>query len=73
MIYLTGQLLFFLLITAFVGFLIGWLLRGAMLPASMFEKNEYTYNSSVSREKSRYQFVNQGRHNSVVEHETVDS
>lgn len=43
MIYLTGQLLFFLLVSAFVGFVIGWLLRGAMLPLSMFNDSDASY------------------------------
>ncbi len=73
MIYLTGQLLFFLLVTAFLGFIIGWLLRGAMLPVSMFEGNEYTYHASdVNGEKSKYQFINQRRGNSMVEPEHVE-
>lgn len=60
MIYLTGQLLFFLLVTAFLGFIVGWLLRGAMLPLSMFEGNEYTYHTAETQaEKTNYQFVNQ--------------
>lgn len=60
MIYLTGQLLFFLLVTAFLGFIVGWLLRGAMLPLSMFEDGEYiTYQvPEVGGEHVPYQFVN---------------
>ena len=54
MIYLTGQLLFFLLITAFLGFVIGWLLRGAMLPASMFKDKEFIYHTDRSEEHTSY-------------------
>ena len=43
MIYLTGQLLVFLLVTAFTGFIIGWLLRGAMLPVSMLNSGDILY------------------------------
>ncbi len=59
MIYLTGQLLFFLLVTAFLGFIVGWLLRGAMLPLSMFEDGEYiTYQVPEGGvEHATYQFV----------------
>lgn len=54
MIYLTGQLLLFLLITAFLGFIIGWLLRGAMLPSSMFEGKEFIYHTKTPDDPSNY-------------------
>ena len=74
MIYLTGQLLFFLLVTAFLGFLVGWLLRGAMLPLSMFEESEYTYHTAEPQaEKTSYQFVNQRSTSSFVEAEPSES
>lgn len=59
MLYLTGQLFFFLLVTAFLGFIVGWLLRGAMLPLSMFEDGEYvTYQvPEGGPEHARFQFV----------------
>ncbi len=34
MIYLTGQLLLFLLVSAFLGFLVGWFSRGALVEAA---------------------------------------
>ena len=68
MLYLTGQLLFFLLVTAFLGFIVGWLLRGAMLPVSMFEDGEYvTYQvQEGGPEHARYQFVSQQKQTSSV-------
>jgi hypothetical protein len=59
MIYLTGQLLFFLLISAFLGFLIGWLLRGAMLPLSVFNGKDIIYMSESTIEPHS-NAVNQG-------------
>ena len=38
MIYLTGQLLLFLLVSAFLGFLIGWLSRGALADATRIQR-----------------------------------
>lgn len=63
MIYLTGQLLFFLLVTAFLGFVMGWLLRGAMLPLSMFQDGgEKFYNKNEHpTDKTPYQFAKQGQ------------
>ena len=43
MIYLTGQLLVFLLVTAMTGFIIGWLMRGAMIPVSMLNNQDVIY------------------------------
>lgn len=40
MIYLTGQLIVFLIVTASVGFMLGWLLRGSMLPVSAIKNAE---------------------------------
>ncbi len=59
MIYLTGQLIFFLAVTAFLGFIVGWLLRGAMLPLSMFEHGEYTTYTIPEQapEHATYEFV----------------
>jgi hypothetical protein len=37
MIYLTGQLLLFLLVSAFLGFLIGWFTRGALADAARIQ------------------------------------
>ena len=37
MIYLTGQLLLFLLVSAFLGFLIGWFTRGALVDAARIQ------------------------------------
>ena len=74
MIYLTGQLLFFLLVTAFLGFIVGWLLRGAMLPISMLESNEIRYISSDSRsESSNYQLINNSMTGTFKEPEHAES
>ena len=54
MIYLTGQLLLFLLVTAFLGFVIGWLLRGAMLPVSMLKENEFIYRNGNEMDQPNY-------------------
>lgn len=60
MIYLTGQLLFFLLVSAFVGFVIGWLLRGAMLPLSMFNDSDMSYRTEPKIGSTPAGIVNQG-------------
>ena len=73
MIYLTGQLLFFLLVTAFLGFIVGWLLRGAMLPLSMFEGGDYTYHAGEVREKSNYSLVNNSVGTAFKEAESTEA
>ncbi len=73
MIYLTGQLLFFLLVTAFLGFIVGWLLRGAMLPLSMFEGDEYKYHpADIPVDKSSYQLFKQPNAGSFTEPEQIE-
>ncbi len=73
MIYLTGQLLFFLLVTAFLGFIIGWLLRGAMLPVSMLKSKEFIYHSADSGAKNAtYQYAKQRNAAPFAEPETSD-
>ena len=49
MIYLTGQLLLFLLVTGFVGFVMGWLLRGAMLSFSTLDSSKVLYRAAESQ------------------------
>lgn len=74
MIYLTGQLLIFLLVTVFLGFLIGWLLRGAMLPVSMVDNKEFVYHvASPHADDKTYQYVKQANQGSFGEPEPVDA
>lgn len=54
MIYLTGQLLAFLIVTASVGFILGWLLRGAILPISAANNVDMFYPSERPVEKPSY-------------------
>ena len=56
MIYLTGQLIIFLLVTAFVGFVMGWLLRGAMLPLSTLNSADMLYHTESKHDKPNYLF-----------------
>jgi|GEM_PF-4868106 len=54
MIYLTGQLLAFLIVTASVGFVLGWLLRGAILPGPTANSVDMFYPSKQQVEKPSY-------------------
>ena len=54
MIYLTGQLLAFLIVTASVGFILGWLLRGAMLSTAAINGADLFYTPERPGEKSSY-------------------
>lgn len=54
MIYLTGQLLAFLIVTASVGFILGWLLRGAMLSTSTINGADMFYAPERPLDKSSY-------------------
>ena len=54
MIYLTGQLLAFLIVTASVGFVLGWVLRGAMLPVSVPNSTDMFYPAKSQVDKSSY-------------------
>lgn len=54
MIYLTGQLLFFLLVTAIFGFVLGWTLRGAMLPTSVLNGREMFFQAESRTDQAGF-------------------
>ena len=54
MIYLTGQLLAFLIVTASIGFVLGWILRGAILHTAEINHAEILVPSERPIDKAGY-------------------
>lgn len=52
MIYLTGQLLAFLIVTASVGFVLGWILRGAVLHTSEINRADILFQTDATVDKT---------------------
>ena len=54
MIYLTGQLLAFLIVTGSVGFILGWILRGAILSTSAIHSAKVLYSAETQTDNTNY-------------------